>query len=350
MSTIFSRRDWFKLSALAAGFSGAAALVGFPLQGRGQEAARRPLDNRALQMHSPPTVGDVSTDGFDPVAYLTEFNYGKVSRLSNGQILREYELVAVDREIEVAPGVFFAAWTYNGQVPAPTIRCSEGDRVRVRFTNAGSHGHTIHFHSTLPPEMDGVSPVLKPGQSFTYEFDARPYGLHLYHCHRMPLKRHIHKGQYGVFIIDPPGGRPPAQELVMVMNGFDTNFDGENEVYAVNTVAFHYQQHPISVKVGETVRIYLANLTEFDPVNSFHLHAAMFRVYRTGTDLERYDLTDTIMMCQGERHILEFEPEYPGLHMFHAHQSEFAELGWLGFFDARPRTVAAKGTTASSRT
>ncbi len=190
--------------------------------------------------------------------------------------------------------------------------------------------------------MDGVEPVVEPGGSFTYEFDAKPFGLHLYHCHAMPLKRHIHKGLYGVFIVDPPGGRPPAQELVMVMNSFDTNFDGENEVYAVNTVAFHYQQQPIPVEVGKTVRVYLVNLTEFDPLNSFHLHAGMFRVFRTGTDLERFELTDTINMCQGERHILEFELENPGLHMFHAHQSEFAELGWMGFFDARTPTLAGR--------
>ena len=68
----------------------------------------------------------------------------------------------------------------------------------------------------------------------------------------------------------------------MVMNGFDTNFDNENEVYAVNTVAFHYARHPIQVKVGEPSGIYLVNLTEFDPINSFHLHAGMYRLYRTG--------------------------------------------------------------------
>jgi FtsP/CotA-like multicopper oxidase with cupredoxin domain len=182
--------------------------------------------------------------------------------------------------------------------------------------------------------MDGVTPVVPVGGDFVYEFEAKPFGMHLYHCHVMPLKRHIHKGLYGAFIIDPPQGRPPAREMVMVMNGFDTNFDGENEVYAVNTVAFHYARHPIQVKVGELIRIYLVNLTEFDPVNSFHLHAGMYRLYRTGTDLERYEFTDTVTMGQGERHVLEFTLEYPGQYMFHAHQSELAELGWMGFFEA----------------
>src|SRR5437868_4620759 len=101
--------------------------------------------------------------------------------------------------------------------------------------------------------MDGLTPLVNTREYFDYELDARPYGLHLYHCHTMPLKRHIHKGLYGAFIIDPPGGRAPAKEMVMIMNGFDTNFDGANDIYAVNTVAFHYSKHPIKVKVGELV-------------------------------------------------------------------------------------------------
>jgi FtsP/CotA-like multicopper oxidase with cupredoxin domain len=182
--------------------------------------------------------------------------------------------------------------------------------------------------------MDGVTPMILPGGEFLYEFDAKPFGLHIYHCHAIPLKRHIHKGLYGTFIIDPPGGRPPAHEMVMVMNAFDTTFDGENEVYAVNTVAFHYMKHPIQVKVGETIRVYLSNMTEFDLVNSFHLHAGMYRLYRTGTRPDQWEYTDMVVMSQGERHILEFELEFPGQYMFHAHQSEFAELGWMGLFEA----------------
>jgi FtsP/CotA-like multicopper oxidase with cupredoxin domain len=352
-----TRRDWLRLGAVGvAGVSGTALLrlargsaAGPALAAAGvQEAAdlqqaaeHDPHDLEQLRMgvYGNGTPGD----GFDPEAYLTGFDYGKVSRAPDGTTVREYEMVAIDREIEVAPGVWFPAWTYNGRVPGPTIRCTEGDLLRVRFQNAGSHPHTIHFHGAHPPAMDGVAPIIEPGQKFTYEFRATPFGLHLYHCHSIPLKRHIHKGLYGVFMVDPPDGRSPAREMVMVMNGFDTNFDGDNEVYAVNTAAFYYQTHPIRVGVGETVRVFLVNITEFDPVNSLHLHAAMYRLYRTGTRPDQYEVTDTVMMCQGERHILEFELDHAGLHMFHAHQSEFAELGWMGFFDAVQRLAAHDG-------
>jgi FtsP/CotA-like multicopper oxidase with cupredoxin domain len=177
-------------------------------------------------------------------------------------------LAAVDRQIEVAKGVFFSAWTYGGTVPGPVIRATEDDLLRVKFANAGSHPHTIHFHGIHPANMDGVFEVVEPGNSFTYEFPARPYGMHLYHCHSTPLKKHIAKGLYGAFIIDPPKPRKPAQELVMVLTGFDTDGDGANNFYGVNGPAFYYAKHLIRVRRSQTVRIYIANLTEFDPINS----------------------------------------------------------------------------------
>jgi FtsP/CotA-like multicopper oxidase with cupredoxin domain len=275
----------------------------------------------------------------EPMRYLTQFDWGKTSKLPGGRTLREYRLIAQSREFEVAPGVIFSGWAYNGQVPGPTLRAREGDRLRIRFTNAATHAHNIHFHGFHPADMDGIDPV-QPGKSFVYEFDAEPFGLHLYHCHVQPLRRHIHKGLYGAFIIDPPQGRPPARELVMMMNGFDTNFDGENEVYAVNSIPFYYAQHPIQIKQGELVRVYLVNITEFDPINSLHLHANFFDVYRTGTRLVPSEFTDTIMLCQGERAILEFRYRRAGRFMFHAHQSEFVELGWMSFFEVTPNDAA----------
>jgi FtsP/CotA-like multicopper oxidase with cupredoxin domain len=246
--------------------------------------------------------------------------------------VREYTLVAEDRQLEVAKGVFFSAWTYNGTSPGPVIRATEGDLLRVTLANAGSHPHTIHFHGIHPANMDGVFEIVEPGASFTYEFPARPYGMQLYHCHSTPLKKHIAKGLYGAFIIDPATPRKPAQELVMVLNGFDTDGDGENNFYGVNGPAFYYAKYPIRVRRSQTVRIYIANLTEFDPINSFHLHGDFFRYYPTGSS-DRFEYTDTVMLCQGQRGIIEIDFANTGRFMFHAHQSEFTELGWMGFFD-----------------
>ncbi len=246
--------------------------------------------------------------------------------------VREYRLTAVDKMLEVAPGVFFSAWAYNGSVPGPVIRATEDDLLRVHFVNGGSHPHTIHFHGIHPANMDGVFEIVDPGDSFTYEFPARPYGMQLYHCHSTPLKKHIHKGLYGAFIIDPPKPRKPARELVMVLNGYDTDGDGNNNFYTVNGPTFYYAKYPIRVQRGETVRIYVANLTEFDLINSFHLHGEFFRYYPTGSS-DHFEYTDTVMLCQGQRGIIEIEFANTGRFMFHAHQSEFTDLGWMGFFD-----------------
>lgn len=290
-----------------------------------------------------------------PEQFLTTFDYGQASTLPDGRTLRDYTIVAADTEIEVLPGVLFPAWTYNLQVPGPTIRVNEGDRVGIRFINAGSQPHTMHFHGIHSAFMDGVVGLgrgnINPGEAFTYEFDAFPFGCHHYHCHATPFRRHLHKGLYGAFIVNPDPkrhgpqarGRHPDypesrewQEFVMVMNGFDTNFDNANEVYAINTVGFYFMKKPITIQRDRPVRVYLINMTEFDPINSFHLHANFFDYYDHGTTLEPTHRTiDVVMQCQAQRGILEFSYKgfEPGTYMFHAHQGEFIELGWMSAFE-----------------
>jgi FtsP/CotA-like multicopper oxidase with cupredoxin domain len=370
---------WRRRSVLGGGLvAGVAALVGGRLLERPGAAAApiEPLQALAgadvppqaylclANRDAPPnqhmmtTVGDVdhARNGFDPHDILTDFDTGAVSTLPDGRCLRQFAVTAIDREIEIAPGVYFPAWTYNGRVPGPTLRATEGDLIRIEFANAGTMPHTMHFHGIHSARMDGVPGAgeILPGETFTYELQARPFGCHLYHCHSMPLKRHIHKGLYGVIIIDPDPerhlehrdvarsrllGTPENaawQELVMVMNGFDTNFDDENEFYAVNTIPHAYAKRPIRIDKRRPVRLYLANLTEFDPVNSLHLHANFFDYYDHGTTLTPTLRTvDTIMQCQAQRGILEFTfaEHEAGLYMFHAHQTEFVELGWMSFFD-----------------
>ena len=364
-----NRRALLQAGAGTGAIAGAAAALPF-LVASGQTPAGTPPpthnghpatpEKTAHDAHSlSSTVGDIDVAGLgiDPSEFIQTFDYGKTTIMADGTVVREWELIAIDREIEIAPGIFFPAWTYNGQVPGPTLRANEGERLRVHFVNGGSHPHTIHFHGIHSAYHDGVTGIgrgdIQPGEEFTYEFTAKPFGCHLYHCHSAPLKRHIHKGLYGGFIINPDPAKhgekarsrhpdfPESQEwqeFIMVMNAFDTTFDAGNEVYAINSAAFHYMKHPIVVDRTRPVRVYLINLTEFDPINSFHLHANFFDYFDTGTTLDPTLRTvDTIMQVQGQRGILEFSyaDHEPGHYMFHAHVSEFAELGWMSVFDVQ---------------
>lgn len=281
---------------------------------------------------------DHVANGFNPTEIARDFDWGKTTRLASGRILREWTLVAADRDLEIAPGVTFPAWTYNGRVPGPTLRAREGELLRIHFVNGSAHPHTIHFHGVHPSDMDGVpgqgAGTIPSGGSTTYEFDAEPFGLHLYHCHVAPLAEHIARGLYGMFIVDPKDGRPEADELVMVQNGWDTAFTAEgNSLYAVNAIPFHYMHEPIRVKRNEMVRIYLLNMLEYDPINSFHVHGNFFNHFPTGTSLTPIEFTDTIIQGQAQRGILEMKFPHAGPFMFHAHKSEFADLGWMGMFE-----------------
>src|SRR3989344_2351347 len=185
-------------------------------------------------------VGTILTEEIDPLRFLTTWNFNnlpseerakvyKEARRADGSMLREYWITAEDKDIEIAPGVVFPAWTYNGQVPGPSIRATEGDLIRIYFTNKGSKPHTMHFHGFHSAEMDGAMThdFVLPGKSFTYEFEAAPFGLHLYHCHSLPISQHFNHGLYGAYLVDPKNDTRPqaAKEFVMIMNAFDTNFD-----------------------------------------------------------------------------------------------------------------------------
>ncbi|MGI0049985.1 MAG: multicopper oxidase domain-containing protein, partial [Nitrososphaera sp.] len=146
------------------------------------------------------TTGDVldpagsngaASAGIDPMEYLRSFNYGRVSTLEDGTIVREFTLVADDRQMmEVSPGIYYNVWTFNGTVPGPTFRATEGDLIKINFINNGSKPHSIHTHGIHKAEMDGVFEIINPGGRFIYEFYAEQFGVYPYHCHVMPLEEH----------------------------------------------------------------------------------------------------------------------------------------------------------------
>lgn len=272
--------------------------------------------------------------GFNPMSILRDFDYGTFKE-EDGRTIREFEIFAHSRPIQLNRAITFISWNFNDRIPAPTLRATEGDRVRIIFHNEDGHSHSLHFHGIHPAEIDGLKPVRR-GKTFIYEFDAEPYGVHPYHCHVAPVTRHVGKGLYGLFIVDPPGGRPPADEMVLAMGAYDLDGDDKNELYAFNGIPNYYRDRPIPIYQHQLIRLYVLNMIEFDPAVTFHIHANMFQVYRTGRSLEPHQKSDAIAIGTAERHILEFAYKYPGKYMFHPHQDHIAELGCMGYFDVIP--------------
>ena len=242
-------------------------------------------------------------------------------------------MTVTEQRIEVANGTTIDAWTYNGSVPGPTLRATEGELLRIRFRNATGHDHNLHFHGRHSPFHDGWEPV-PPGGETVYEIEAGPAGLHPYHCHTMPIDMHIAKGLYGVFIVDPVEPRADAHEVVLTLGGWDPDMSGRIAVTAWNGIAGFYEKFPIKLPTGEPVRVYLTNMLEYEPVASFHLHAQVFDVYPTGVGATPLTTTDVISLGQTERAILEFTLPERGRYMFHPHQHRIAMRGAMGWFSA----------------
>jgi FtsP/CotA-like multicopper oxidase with cupredoxin domain len=277
------------------------------------------------QVHDPPAglgPGDLDLHTFPPPP----------DDLSAGSE-REVEINVEERLIEVGSGAHVEAWTYNGTVPGPIIRAKEGDVLRVHLVNHTGNPHNVHFHGSHRPEHDGWEPVPPFGET-TYEIDAGPAGLHPYHCHTIPLSEHISRGLYGMMIVDPPGGRPPATEVALLLSGFSTEQTGRNGIVAWNGVAGFYHRYPIKVAANGRIRVYLVNMLEHEPIASFHLHAETFDVYPAGMGEKPASREDTVALAMGQRAIVEFTLPTVGRYMFHPHQHWLAERGAMGWFAA----------------
>lgn len=351
------------------------------------------------------------------IEYLTHFNCGHVSKDESGKTVRQFTLIIEENQkIPITyEGHIFDGWTFNGTIPGPTIRVTEGDLVRIRVINSNenTHAHSLYSQPThyvknnVYPMTGQPGGTISPGRSFTYEFVAAPYGVYPYYCNVDPIADHINRGLYGMMIIDPKEPRPRMTEMVMLLNGYDLDLDQEgpitlpqvdsiegvesnmlenssgnnntdaetnmsdtndvsvpsipkngndknhsreqrvNEIYTVNGKAFDYMMNPIVLHTGEPYRVYLVNMLEFDPVNSFHIHGAMFNYFSAGTNITADYFTDIVTLTNGDRGILEFTYDYPGTYMFHAHQVLFTDLGWMGLFDVRGLPVNTQPSDAT---
>lgn len=252
-----------------------------------------------------------------------------------------YTLIAQETTLEIAPDVRVPAWTYNGTIPGPTLRATEGDRVVLHFINETPLPHTIHLHGDHDEQDDGVFQEVQPNGTYTYDFVAGPAGALMYHCHVMPVSQHIRMGLYGAFIVDPETPLPPAREYVIVTGEYDTEnqMTDQPEYILFNGYADQYWNNPLPARTNETVRIYYVNLGG-SPAFGFHIHGTIFDTYPSGI-LENQPLkVQTWEVGAGNAAIFEARWPWEGRYLFHLHGTP-EEKGTMAYFDVTDAGVDA---------
>jgi nitrite reductase (NO-forming) len=234
---------------------------------------------------------------------------------------RQITLVAEDAEMEIAPGKKVKTWTYNGTVPGPTIRLTEGENVSIKFINKSPIPHTIHFHGNHDDTNDGVLPQVMPNETYIYNITGEPAGALMYHCHAPPTSLHIRMGMYGALLVDPKDKQmAPAKEFVMVLGEYSLKdqLGLDADYYLINGYADQYLKHPITINQGELLRIYLINMGTTIPA-PFHLHSTTFDAYPSGLWTNEPQHVQTIPVAPGDASIIEAKWKYPGTYLFHSH-------------------------------
>ena len=244
-----------------------------------------------------------------------------VPRLDQG--VKVFELTASKIQWEVLPGQMTEAWAYNGQVPGPQIRVTEGDRVRIVLDNKLPESTSIHFHGLeVPNDQDGVpfitQPPVKPGQRYTYEFAVPNSGTHMYHSHH-DSTRQVGLGLLGAFIVAPRRPRPIERvehDYVLVLN------DGAHG-YTFNGKSFPATE-PFTAKRGESIRIRFMN--EGMMIHPMHLHGMHMTVIdKDGWPQPQPWRCDTLNVAPGERWDVIVKCNNPGTWAFHCHILPHAE-------------------------
>jgi nitrite reductase (NO-forming) len=259
----------------------------------------------------------------------------------------EVKLVTKREKVRIAPGVRMKAWTFNGKVPGPVIRATEGDRIEVTLRNADRMmAHSVDFHAAQISPQVGFRDVL-PGERMRFSFVARRPGVFLYHCGTSPVLEHVGMGMYGAILVEPEEGRPPARERVVVQSEFygpvrkgmirpsyEAMRRQEPTFTAFNGRAFRYRDKPLKATVGRPQRIYVVAA---GPTlgSDFHVVGEIFdTVQADGNPANAIQGISTYGVPAGGGAMFELTFDEPGSYPFLTHSLRWADAGALGLFEA----------------
>lgn len=240
--------------------------------------------------------------------------------------------------IAVNPATAYKSMNFGRQVPAPTLRITEGDTVHFTLTNQGQMPHSIDFHAAQTAWSKNYQEVA-PGASFSFDWTASYPGVFMYHCGAAPVLMHMADGMYGAVIVDPKGGRPAAREYLLVQS----EFYGSGGQYAkmlsdppdfvvFNGQAVRYKTNPLVATAGELVRIFIVNAGP-NSSSAFHVIGALFsHVEADGNPANRQGMRQTIDVPPGDGALVELTFAEPGTYPFVTHKFADATKGATGLF------------------
>ena len=128
---------------------------------------------------------------------------------------KSFEIDVVELTVDLGMGTTFAAWTYDGRIPGPTLEVCEGDSVEIRVNNKGTTSHGLDTHAfKIDATHYGPTP---PGTTLVLSKVVDTPGVFMYHCAAGPVTDlHIKSGIHGAMIVYPRDEQlRPAREIVV---------------------------------------------------------------------------------------------------------------------------------------
>jgi nitrite reductase (NO-forming) len=248
---------------------------------------------------------------------------------------------------EIAPGVTQEVWTFDGQVPGPTLRGKVGDIFTVTIRNDGEIGHSLDFHASKVAWDDEMR-TIEPGEELVYQFEAKHAGAFMYHCGTAPTLHHIGNGMHGAIIIDPPELAPVDHEYVFVQHEYYTGPEGEPgdlskmidddwDAIVFNGYVNQYLHAPIDgIQVGERVRAWVVDNGPSEN-SSWHVVGTVFdTLFKEGAYQLRPDESrggaQALDLQPAQGGFVEFTFDEDGLYPFVTHKFSNVGKGALGLF------------------
>ena len=265
-----------------------------------------------------------------------------------GGTVHNIEMHAIEKEIEVAPGVTQMMWTFDGKVPGTILRGKVGDVFNITLYNDGKIGHSLDFHASKVAWNDEMR-TIQPGESLLYQFKADYAGAYMYHCGTSPALHHIGNGMFGAIIIDPPNLPPVDHEFIFVQSELYLGPNGkegdltkmlnqQDDAVVFNGYYNQYQHAPIRVEPNQRIRAWVVDDGPSEN-SAFHVVGTIFdTVWKEGSYLLRPDArqggSQVLDLQPAQGGFVEFTLAEPGFYPLVTHKFANASRGALGLFQA----------------